>query len=146
LGAGIDQSERARGAEAGDPRAQFEYSLSLLSGEKAAADRPHHDYLDPNASGFAEQLRRFGQRIATVLVYLNDNYTGGQTVFPKIGLRYRGKTGDALFFTNVDRTGRADPLTMHAGTPPTSGEKWVISQWVRDRAPTSPLAAGASGG
>ena len=108
--------------------------------------RPHHDYLDPNAPGFAEQLRRFGQRIATVLVYLNGDYTGGQTVFPKIALSYRGETGDALFFTNVDRTGRADPLTMHAGTPPTSGEKWVISQWVRDRAPTSPLAAGASGG
>lgn len=105
--------------------------------------RPHHDFLDPNAPGFAEQIRRFGQRIATVLVYLNDNYTGGNTVFPKIGLSYRGKAGDALFFTNVDRTGRADPLTMHAGAPPTSGEKWVISQWIRDRAPTSPLATGA---
>lgn len=105
--------------------------------------RPHHDFLDPDAPGFAEQLRLFGQRIATVLVYLNDGYAGGHTIFPKVGISYRGRTGDALFFTNVDQTGHADPLTMHAGTPPTSGEKWVISQWIRDLAPLSPLAAGA---
>ena len=107
--------------------------------------RPHHDFLDPDAPGFAEQLKLYGQRIATVLVYLNDEYVGGQTIFPKIGISYRGNRGDALFFTNVDRSGRGDPLTMHAGTPPTSGEKWVVSQWIRDRAPLSPFAAGASG-
>jgi hypothetical protein len=97
--------------------------------------KPHHDFLDINVPGFADHIRRFGQRIATVLVYLNGDYQGGETVFPKIGLSYRGRTGDALFFTNVDRSGHGDPLTMHAGTPPTSGEKWVFSQWIRDRLP-----------
>ena len=96
--------------------------------------KPHHDFLDPNAPGFAGQLRRYGQRIATVLVYLNDEYSGGETVFPKLGLTYRGSAGDALFWTNVDRSGQPDHLTTHAGTPPTAGEKWVISQWIRDRA------------
>lgn len=97
--------------------------------------RPHHDFLDPDVPGFAEYLQKFGQRIATVLVYLNEDYEGGETAFPKLGLNFRGATGDALFFTNVDRYGRADPLTLHAGTPPTSGEKWVLSQWIRDRVP-----------
>lgn len=108
--------------------------------------RPHHDFLDPEAPGFAEQLRLYGQRIATMLIYLNDGYGGGETVFPRLGISYRGGVGDGLFWTNVDREGRADPLTMHAGTPPTSGEKWVVSQWIRDRAPMSPYAGGASGG
>lgn len=106
--------------------------------------RPHHDFLDPDIPGFAEQLRLYGQRIATVLVYLNDDYSGGATVFPRIGISYRGGAGDALFFANVDRGGRADRMTMHAGTPPSAGEKWVISQWIRDRAPTSPFAGRAS--
>ena len=97
--------------------------------------RPHHDFLDPDVPGFAEYLKKFGQRIATVLIYLNGGYSGGETVFPKVGINYRGEAGDALFFTNVDRSGRGDPLTMHAGTPPTSGEKWVFSQWIRDRVP-----------
>jgi prolyl 4-hydroxylase len=97
--------------------------------------RPHHDFLDPEVPGFAEHLKKFGQRIATVLVYLNDGYEGGETVFPKLGISHRAAAGDALFFTNVDRSGRGDPLTMHAGSPPTSGEKWVFSQWIRDRLP-----------
>ena len=97
--------------------------------------RPHHDFLDPDVPGFADYLKKFGQRIATMLVYLNDGYSGGETVFPKLGISYRGQTGDALFFTNVDRSGRGDPLTMHAGTPPTAGEKWIFSQWIRDRLP-----------
>ncbi|HUG46002.1 MAG TPA: 2OG-Fe(II) oxygenase [Sphingomicrobium sp.] len=106
--------------------------------------RPHHDFLDPGALGFAEQLRQFGQRIATVILYLNADYTGGETVFPKVGIRYRGDAGDALFFANVDRAGNPDPLTMHAGTPPSAGQKWIISQWIRDRAPHSLDASGAS--
>ncbi|HET9398880.1 MAG TPA: 2OG-Fe(II) oxygenase [Sphingomicrobium sp.] len=104
--------------------------------------KPHHDFLDPEAPGFAEQLRLYGQRVATVLVYLNDEYSGGDTVFPKLGISFRGSAGDALFWTNVDRTGRADPLTMHAGTPPTTGEKWIVSQWIRDRAPASVETSG----
>jgi predicted 2-oxoglutarate/Fe(II)-dependent dioxygenase YbiX len=108
--------------------------------------RPHHDFLDPNIPEFAEQIGRYGQRIATVLIYLNDDYEGGETIFPKLDISFRGRRGDALFFTNVDRSGRPDPLTTHAGTPPSSGEKWVISQWIRDRAPASPFAAGATVG
>jgi prolyl 4-hydroxylase len=106
--------------------------------------RPHHDFLDPAVPEFAEQLRLYGQRIATVLVYLNDDYDGGETLFPKLGISFRGRRGDALFFTNVDRSGQPDPLTTHAGSPPSSGEKWVISQWIRDRAPTSPFAGDES--
>lgn len=104
--------------------------------------RPHHDFLDPATPGFAEHLRLYGQRIATVLVYLNDGYSGGETAFPKLGIDFRGNAGDALFWTNVDRSGQPDPMTMHAGTPPTAGEKWVVSQWIRDRIPPSPEAAG----
>jgi len=97
--------------------------------------RPHHDFLDPNVPEFAQEISLHGQRIGTMLVYLNEGYEGGETIFPKLGLSFKGSRGDALFFTNVDRNGQPDPMTTHAGTPPTAGEKWVISQWIRDRAP-----------
>lgn len=99
--------------------------------------RPHHDYLDPENPAYAEDLARFGQRIATVLVYLNGDYEGGETSFPAIGLNFRAGTGDALFFANVTRDGSPDLSTTHAGLPPTSGEKWVFSQWIRDRIPAN---------
>ena len=97
--------------------------------------RPHHDFLDPQQPGPAADIARRGQRIGTFLLYLNGDFEGGETEFPRAGISNRGDTGDALFFTNVTRDGRPDPLTLHAGLPPTRGEKWILSQWIRDRTP-----------
>jgi prolyl 4-hydroxylase len=94
--------------------------------------RAHHDYFDLENPGHSEQLKS-GQRIATFLIYLNDGYTGGETAFPRAQLSFRGNIGDALFIANVERSGQPDPLTLHAGTPPASGEKWIFSQWIRDK-------------
>jgi hypothetical protein len=96
---------------------------------------PHYDFLDPELEGPARDIAARGQRVATCLVYLNDDLEGGETEFPELGLRHRGGRGDALVFMNVDGDGRPDRRTLHAGLAPTSGEKWVLSQWVRDRAP-----------
>ena len=93
----------------------------------------HCDFLDPQA--LREEIARNGQRVATVLIYLNEDFEGGQTSFPRLGLNHRGKTGDALVFGNVDAAGGPDPRSQHAGCPPTLGEKWVFSQWVRNQAP-----------
>jgi prolyl 4-hydroxylase len=79
----------------------------------------------------AAELASRGQRIATFLVYLNDDYTGGETRFGRIGLSHRGARGDALLFANTDERGRPDEDTMHAGLSPATGEKWVFSQWIR---------------
>ena len=95
----------------------------------------HCDFLDPQV--MREEIARNGQRAATVLIYLNDDFEGGQTSFPLLGLDHRGKTGDALVFGSLDGAGRPDPKSQHAGCPPTRGEKWLFSQWVRDRAPGS---------
>lgn len=95
----------------------------------------HLDYLEPGNPQHQEQLRSHGQRIATFLIYLNDDFEGGETEFSQIGVRYRGRVGDAIFWANCDMEGRPDPLTLHTGLPPTAGEKWILSQWIRDRAP-----------
>jgi hypothetical protein len=99
---------------------------------------PHHDYLNPAQPGDRTQIERLGQRIATFLLYLNDDYEGGETEFLKTGFRYRGGKGDALLFANVDSAGAPDLLTTHAGRAPTRGEKWILSQWIRDRSPGPP--------
>lgn len=102
----------------------------------------HHDYLDPKQPGHAMDMKQRGQRIATFLLYLNDGFEGGETEFPRADITVRGAAGDALFFANITRDGKPDPLTTHAGRPPTSGEKWIMSQWIRDRSPGAP-ATGA---
>jgi hypothetical protein len=91
----------------------------------------HCDFLDPQAN--REEIDRFGQRAATFLIYLNEDFEGGETSFPRLGIKHRGRTGDAVVFGNLGRDRMPDLRTQHAGLPPTRGEKWLFSQWVRDR-------------
>ena len=94
----------------------------------------HHDYLDPALAAGAAEIAAHGQRMATFLAYLNADYEAGETAFPRLELRHRGRPGGALYFANLDPAGAGDPRTLHAGLAPTQGEKWVFSQWIRNRA------------
>lgn len=96
----------------------------------------HVDWLDPALPGYAADLAIRGQRIATLLVFLNDDFEGGETAFEAGNIRHRGRKGDALLWANTLPDGSIDRRTRHAGLPPTKGEKWVLSQWLRGRAPT----------
>jgi hypothetical protein len=105
--------------------------LSYVPGQEF---RQHVDYLNPDIAAYARELSIFGQRVATCLTWLNDDFDGGETEFPRADKRFRRKPGDAILFLNVDtETKRPDPMSLHAGLPPTRGRKWLLSQWVRDR-------------
>jgi predicted 2-oxoglutarate/Fe(II)-dependent dioxygenase YbiX len=95
--------------------------------------RPHVDFFHPSLPTYAEEMRLRGQRVKTCLVYLNTNYEGGETDFPRLGMRFRGAAGEALVFDNVAADGSGDLNTLHSGLPPTRGEKWLLSQWIRER-------------
>ena len=93
----------------------------------------HADFIEAKTPELARELAARGQRAATFLIYLNAGYEGGATQFPRLDWQYRGGRGDALLFSNVNTDGGPDYDTVHAGMPPTSGEKWVLSQWIRTR-------------
>jgi prolyl 4-hydroxylase len=105
----------------------------LLHYEPGQQFRPHCDFQEPTTPALREEVELRGQRVATVLVYLNDDYGGGETDFPRTGFRFKGARGDALLFSNVRPDGSLDYDTLHAGLPPTSGMKWVLSQWIRNK-------------
>ena len=94
---------------------------------------PHFDFVEPVAPHLARDISEHGQRVATFLLYLNDDFEGGETEYPRLNWRYKGRKGDALLFWNVGADGRPDQRTLHAGLQPTRGEKWVLSQWMRRR-------------
>lgn len=71
------------------------------------------------------------QRVLTFLVYLNEDYEGGETAFPRIGLKVSGRRGDGLLFRNSTPGGEPDPLALHAGLPVVSGVKHLASRWIR---------------
>jgi prolyl 4-hydroxylase len=97
--------------------------LQLLRYRPGGEYRPHFDAIP----GFANQ------RIATILVWLNDGYEGGETDFPTPGLRLKGRPGDAILFRNTGPDGRPDPAAGHSGLPVAAGEKLIASRWIRQR-------------
>jgi hypothetical protein len=94
----------------------------------------HYDFLNPQSANYEDEVRRRGERIITFLVYLNDDYGGGNTDFPELGISHKGKRGEGLLFVNALPNGSPDVRMVHAGRPPTNGEKWIVSQFIRNRA------------
>lgn len=82
------------------------------------------------------------QRFLTMLVYLNDDYKGGETRFHKTGLAVKGKRGDAILFRNITADGRPDNDAAHAGMPVTGGVKLIASRWIRQRPFEMPVPRG----
>lgn len=93
--------------------------------------RPHFDYFDPGLKGSQVHLARGGQRLATVIMYLNTVEHGGDTSFPELGMRVIPKQGRALLFYSLNLNGTPNPMTLHGGDPVIRGEKWIATCWVR---------------
>jgi prolyl 4-hydroxylase len=92
--------------------------------------KPHYDYFDPAQPGTPTILKRGGQRVGTVVMYLNDPVKGGGTTFPDVELEVAAAKGHAVFFSYD----RPDPGTrsLHGGAPVIEGEKWVATKWLRE--------------
>ncbi|RRT59514.1 hypothetical protein BHE74_00017817, partial [Ensete ventricosum] len=74
--------------------------------------RPHHDYFSDTFN-----LKRGGQRVATMLMYLSDDVEGGETYFPMV--------------SGLD--GETDPNSLHGGCAVLGGEKWSATKWMRQK-------------
>lgn len=113
---------------AGHPLVHGE-TLTVLCYGPGEEYRPHRDDL-PSVRVANDPA---GQRIATVLAYLGAPERGGETDFPKLGIKVPATPGDLLRFRTVDAAGQTLVNALHAGCPVTAGEKWVASLWVRER-------------
>lgn len=104
--------------------------LQVLHYGPGAEYRPHHDYFDPAQPGSATILKRGGQRVATIVTYLNTPTAGGGTTFPDVALEVAPQKGYAVFFSYD----RPHPVTrtLHGGAPVVEGEKWVATKWLRE--------------
>jgi prolyl 4-hydroxylase len=91
----------------------------------------HHDYFDPSDAGSAHHIARGGQRIATLVTYLNDVELGGETHFPELDLSIRPSAGSAVYFEYCNSQGQLDTRCLHAGVPVLRGEKWIATKWFR---------------
>jgi len=97
-------------------------ALALLRYSPGQEYRPHFDFVKG-----AEN-----RRLMTALIYLNEDYEGGETAFVRTGLKVKGKTGDVILFHNEGANGGPNPLSEHAGLPITKGIKYLATRWIRE--------------
>lgn len=98
--------------------------------------RPHHDALTPSMVTSLKEQSRGGQRIATVIVYLNSlapEDTGGQTFFPGADISIRPRAGRAVLWNNCDAALNPLAEAVHEARAPTVGVKYVLSCFIRER-------------
>lgn len=107
--------------------------LQVLYYPTGTGSEPHHDYLAPTNAANRESIARSGQRVSTLVTYLNEVPDGGQTVFPQLGLAFSPIRGNACYFEYCDDKGRVDARSLHASATVTRGEKWVMTKWMRER-------------
>ncbi len=105
--------------------------IQILNYKVGGEYKPHFDYFPPNDPGSSEHLLKGGQRVSTLIMYLNDVEAGGETIFPDIGLTVTPKKGSAVYFEYCNSHGQVDPMTLHGGAPVTAGEKWIATKWMR---------------
>lgn len=95
---------------------------------------PHHDYFEPEDPGSKAHVAEGGQRIATLVIYLNTVPAGGETNFPNLDLSVRARQGCGVYFEYTDRESELDERCLHAGVPVVQGEKWIATKWLRQSA------------
>ena len=103
--------------------------LQILRYGPGAEYKPHYDYFDPSEPGTSTILKRGGQRVGTMVIYLNNPTKGGGTVFPDIHLEVGPRQGNAVFFS-YERP-HPSTKTLHGGSPVVEGEKWIATKWLR---------------
>lgn len=105
--------------------------IQVLNYKPGAEYKAHYDYFDPAEPGTPTILKRGGQRVGTMVMYLNNPIRGGGTTFPDVGLEVMPQRGNAVFFS-YDRP-EPGTRTLHGGAPVIEGEKWIATKWLRER-------------
>jgi prolyl 4-hydroxylase len=96
--------------------------------------KPHFDFFAPEMAGSAAHMQKGGQRVSTLIMYLNDVDAGGETIFPDVGLAISARKGSGVYFTYCGPHGELDRRSLHGGAPVKRGEKWIATHWLRQSA------------
>jgi prolyl 4-hydroxylase len=117
--------------------------LQVLRYGPGTRSTPHFDFLMPNNAANEQSLGRSGQRVSSLVVYLNDVPSGGETTFPHAGLSVCPQPGNAVYFEYCNSRSQVDAASLHAGAPVPAGEKWAVTKWMRQRQFLSAAATGS---
>jgi len=107
-------------------------SFQVLHYASTQEYQPHMDTFDSNTEMGKSYLGKSGQRLITVLGYLNNVDEGGETEFPNIKKKVNPALGKiAVFHDCHEGTDTPHSGSFHGACPVLSGEKWAFNLWFR---------------
>jgi prolyl 4-hydroxylase len=106
---------------------------NILQYEVGQEYKAHYDFFHPKDPGSNVAMQDGGQRIKTVLCYIQPSIKGGETYFPRLSKKITGKTGQLVIFDNTDKNLHPNPFSLHQGLPVLEGTKWIFSKWIREK-------------
>ncbi len=127
-------------------------SLQVIHYGETQEYRPHYDAWDINTAKGREKTAIGGNRLVTVLMYLNEVDQGGGTSFPNLGIEVEAIPGRMCIFHDLyPDSSERHVDSLHGGTPVLAGEKWACNLWFREeryqgRAPSTVKGRSVPGG
>jgi len=120
------------------PSTNYELT-SLIRYKRTEQYKPHYDFFHRESELYDSAILNGGNRIATALYYLNDNFEGGETEFLNYeNLKIMPKIGRCVIWSNLvglSNFGNTkydeNNLSYHCGRPVISGEKFIATKWIR---------------
>ena len=93
----------------------------------------HHDSCCDINDKCKDFVKRGGQRILSVLIYLNKDFDDGQTYFKNSNLTFNPEKGHAIvIFPLAQNSNKCHPMATHSGLSAHKGIKWIMNIWFRE--------------
>lgn len=107
--------------------------LQIVNYQREQEYKAHYDQCHEESTYCRNEIKEYGgPRKWTFLIYLKDDCEGGETYFPRLGLKIKPKRGDAILFHSLTMDNRkVHPLSFHQGMPVLKGEKRIANVWIR---------------
>ena len=125
----ITISERIAKITHTDVKSQEEFQV--VKYKEGGFYKPHYDACNKETDDCKRLNKGLGPRFITFIMYLNDDFEGGETHFPNIDKSIKPEMGKAAIFYNVDNEGEILPKSLHGGLDVKGGEKWIANKWIR---------------
>lgn len=101
--------------------------LEALKYEVGEKFKPHYDRYNNTDE---RVIGSRGQRIATNVLYLNDDYNGGELVFPKLKIEIKPKKNSLVHFNWNDDNWK---YTIHGSKQIKTGTKYCMTCWIKEK-------------
>ena len=115
-----------------------ELNIDLIRGEDLQGQkyepgqyfRPHNDFFEGDS--YTNHCLHSGNRTHTFMIYLNDDFEGGETNFPNLGTSVKPEKGKAVWWYDM-KDGELQRDTLHEGSDVISGSKYIVTSWWREK-------------